>query len=428
MKILIHSGEVVNPGGASGRLDVLLEDGKVIKMAEHIADDTAQQVDASGKYVFPGLLDMHVHLREPGFEYKETILSGTRAAVAGGFTAVACMPNTAPVIDSEDAVRRIYDRAAQAGYARVYPIAAITKGQKGQELTEMGFLQQAGAVGFSDDGNPVVSDLVMRNAMVYAKNFDALLLSHCENLPLVNGGAMNEGYASTMSGLRGNTRAAEETMIAREIILAQTYAGKVHICHVSTAYGFELVRQAKARGVRVTCETCPHYFTLTDEACMGFDTNTKMNPPLRTEADRQAAIAAIADGTVDAIVTDHAPHHIDDKDVEFDLAANGISGLETSLALGYMYLVQTGAMDVAHWVERMSVLPARILGVDMGVLHEGGRADVTVFDPQKQWTVRAEELQTKGKNTPYLGWELTGKASDVFVDGRHVVRDYKVVD
>ena len=428
MKILIHSGEVVNPGGASGRLDVLLEDGKVIKMAEHIVDDTAQQVDASGKYVFPGLLDMHVHLREPGFEYKETILSGTRAAVAGGFTAVACMPNTAPVIDSEDAVRRIYDRAAQAGYARVYPIAAITKGQKGQELTEMGFLQQAGAVGFSDDGNPVVSDLVMRNAMVYAKNFDALLLSHCENLPLVNGGAMNEGYASTMSGLRGNTRAAEETMIAREIILAQTYAGKVHICHVSTAYGFELVRQAKARGVRVTCETCPHYFTLTDEACMGFDTNTKMNPPLRTEADRQAAIAAIADGTVDAIVTDHAPHHIDDKDVEFDLAANGISGLETSLALGYMYLVQTGAMDVAHWVERMSVLPARILGVDMGVLHEGGRADVTVFDPQKQWTVRAEELQTKGKNTPYLGWELTGKASDVFVDGRHVVRDYKVVD
>ena len=428
MRILIHSGEVVNPGGASGRLDVLLEDGKVIKMAEHIADDTAQQVDASGKYVFPGLLDMHVHLREPGFEYKETILSGTRAAVAGGFTAVACMPNTSPVIDSEDAVRRIYDRAAQAGYARVYPIAAITKGQKGQELTEMGFLQQAGAVGFSDDGNPVVSDLVMRNAMVYAKNFDALLLSHCENLTLVNGGAMNEGYASTMSGLRGNTRAAEETMIAREIILAQTYAGKVHICHVSTAYGFELVRQAKARGVRVTCETCPHYFTLTDEACMGFDTNTKMNPPLRTEADRQAAIAAIADGTVDAIVTDHAPHHIDDKDVEFDLAANGISGLETSLALGYMYLVQTGAMDVAHWVERMSVLPARILGVDMGVLHEGGRADVTVFDPQKQWTVRAEELQTKGKNTPYLGWELTGKASDVFVDGRHVVRDYKVVD
>ncbi len=428
MKILIHSGEVVNPGGASGRLDVLLEDGKVIKMAEHIVDDTAQQVDASGKYVFPGLLDMHVHLREPGFEYKETILSGTRAAVAGGFTAVACMPNTAPVIDSEDAVRRIYDRAAQAGYARVYPIAAITKGQKGQELTEMGFLQQAGAVGFSDDGNPVVSDLVMRNAMVYAKNFDALLLSHCENLTLVNGGAMNEGYASTMSGLRGNTRAAEETMIAREIILAQTYAGKVHICHVSTAYGFELVRQAKARGVRVTCETCPHYFTLTDEACMGFDTNTKMNPPLRTEADRQAAIAAIADGTVDAIVTDHAPHHIDDKDVEFDMAANGISGLETSLALGYMYLVQTGAMDVAHWVERMSVLPARILGVDMGVLHEGGRADVTVFDPQKQWTVRAEELQTKGKNTPYLGWELTGKASDVFVDGRHVVRDYKMVD
>ena len=428
MRILIHSGEVVNPGGASGRLDVLLEDGKVIKMGEHIVDDTAQQVDASGKYVFPGLLDMHVHLREPGFEYKETILSGTRAAVAGGFTAVACMPNTAPVIDSEDAVRRIYDKAAQAGYARVYPIAAITKGQKGQELTEMGFLQQAGAVGFSDDGNPVVNDLVMRNAMVYAKNFDALLLSHCENLPLVNGGAMNEGYASTMSGLRGNTRAAEETMIAREIILAQTYAGKVHICHVSTAYGFELVRQAKARGVRVTCETCPHYFTLTDEACMGFDTNTKMNPPLRTEADRQAAIAAIADGTVDAIVTDHAPHHIDDKDVEFDLAANGISGLETSLALGYMYLVQTGAMDVAHWVERMSVLPARILGVDMGVLHEGGRADVTVFDPQKQWTVRAEELQTKGKNTPYLGWELTGKASDVFVDGRHVVRDYKVVD
>lgn len=428
MKILIHSGEVVNPSGMSGRLDILLEDGKVVKMAEHIVDEAAQRVDASGKYVFPGLLDMHVHLREPGFEYKETIESGTRAAVAGGFAAVACMPNTSPVTDSEGVVQLIYDKAAQADYARVYPIAAITKGQKGQELTEMGFLQQAGAVGFSDDGNPVVSDLVMRNAMVYAKNFDALLLSHCENLPLVNGGAMNEGYASTMSGLRGNTRAAEETMIAREIILAQTYEGKVHICHVSTAYGFELVRQAKARGVRVTCETCPHYFTLTDEACMGFDTNTKMNPPLRTEADRQAAIAAIADGTVDAIVTDHAPHHIDDKDVEFDLAANGISGLETSLSLGYMYLVQTGAVELAHWVELMSVSPARILGVDMGVLKEGGRADVTVFDPQKQWTVRAEELQTKGKNTPFLGRTLTGKACDVIVDGRHVVKDYKVVD
>lgn len=428
MKILIHSGEVVNPGGMSGRLDILLEDGKVVKMAEHIMDEAARRVDASGKYVFPGLLDMHVHLREPGFEYKETIESGTRAAVAGGFAAVACMPNTSPVTDSEGIVQLIYDKAAQAGYARVYPIAAITKGQKGQELTEMGFLQQAGAVGFSDDGNPVVSDLVMRNAMVYAKNFDALLLSHCENLPLVNGGAMNEGYASTMSGLRGNTRAAEEMMIAREIILAQTYEGKVHICHVSTAYGFELVRQAKARGVRVTCETCPHYFTLTDEACMGFDTNTKMNPPLRTEADRQAAIAAIADGTVDAIVTDHAPHHIDDKDVEFDLAANGISGLETSLSLGYMYLVQTGAVELTHWVELMSVSPARILGVDMGVLKEGGRADVTVFDPQKQWTVRAEELQTKGKNTPFLGRTLTGKACDVIVDGRHVVKDYKVVD
>ncbi len=428
MKQLIFGGNVINPGGVSGYLDVLMEDGKVAAIQKDLPRDGAQCIDASGKYVLPGLVDMHVHLREPGYEYKETILSGTQAAAAGGFAHVACMPNTNPPVDSESVVQYIKSQAKIAGYAKVYPYATITKGQKGKELSEFGMLAQAGAVGFSDDGGPVQNDHIMRNALVYAKNFDVLLLSHCEQLELVDGGVMNEGFASTLAGLRGNTRAAEEVMIAREIILAKTYDAKVHICHVSTAYGFELVRSGKQNGVKVTCETCPHYFALTDDACIGFDTNTRVNPPLRTEADRQAALRAIADKTVDAIVTDHAPHHIDDKDVEFDQAANGISGLETSLSLGYMHLVQTGLIGMQELIRLMSVNPAQILKIDAGVIKAGAAADIAIFDPEMLWTVDAEKLYTKGKNSAWLGQRMTGKVTDMFIDGRQVLKNGQILE
>ena len=423
MKRLIRGGEVVNPGGRGGRLDVLMQHGRIAAIGENLPQDGAEVFDATDKYVLPGLVDMHVHLREPGFEYKETIASGTRAAVGGGFAHVACMPNTDPPVDNEAIVKYILSKAKQAGYAKVYPIAAITKGLKGKELAEYGMLQAAGAVGFSDDGCPVRNDHVMRNALVYAKSFDALLLSHCEQLDLVDGGVMNEGLTAALAGLCGNTRAAEEVMIAREIILAQTYDTRVHICHVSTAGGLSMIRFAKQNGVNVTCETCPHYFTLTDEACLSYDTNMRVNPPLRTEADRLAVIEAIADGTVDAIVTDHAPHHPDDKQVEFARAANGISGLETSLALGYMMLVQTGKIGMSQLIALMSVKPASVLGINAGIIKPDGAADVTVFDPNVRWIVEADKLYTKGKNSAWLGMEMIGKVSDVFIDGRHVLKD-----
>ena len=428
MKTIIRGGEVINPSGMQGKLDLLIEHGHIVHMAEQIDTPADEVVDATGRYVFPGLVDMHCHLREPGYEYKETIASGTRAAVAGGFTSVCCMPNTEPVVDDEAGVRYIRQRAQQAGYAKVYPIAAITKGLQGNELTEMGYLLAAGAVAFIDDGRPVESARVMRNAMLYAKNFDALLCSHCEELSLVNGGVMNEGEASTRVGLRGNTRAAEEVMLSREILLAESMDGRVHICHVSTRQGFEMVRQAKKRGVRVSCETCPHYFSLTDEACTTFDTNTKINPPLRTEDDRQAAIEALADGTCDVIATDHAPHHIDDKQVEFDLAANGASGFETALSLGYMHLVQTKRLSMTQLIDHMSTIPARIMGLDAGILQPGGPADVVVFDPSQTWTVEADKLYTKGKNTPWLGQTLQGKVTEVWVDGRPVLRHAALVE
>jgi dihydroorotase len=423
MKQLIKGGNVVNPRGLSGTVDILVEDGKIAAIGKDLPAGGVTVIDAAGKLVLPGLVDMHVHLREPGFEYKETIESGTRAAVAGGIAHVACMPNTKPVIDCEAVVAYVLAQAKKAGYAKVHPVAAVTKDMKGKELTEFGALLSAGAAAFSDDGNPVRNDHLMRNALLYAKNFDALILSHCEQLELVDGGVINDGPTAVRLGLRGNTRAAEEVMIAREIILAQANDAKVHICHVSTEGGFDLIRHFKKRGVKVTCETCPHYFSLTDEACDGFNTNARVNPPLRTEADRRAAIAAIADGTVDAIVTDHAPHHIDDKQVEFDQAANGISGLETSLSLCYEYLVENKTISMDALVNLMSVNPAHILGLDAGELRVGGAADITVFDPNARWVVREKELYTKGKNSAWLGRQMHGKVCDCFIDGRHLLKD-----
>ena len=421
MTLLIQNGTVINPQGQSGRLDILIAGGRIAEIAARIdCPQGCTVVDAVGKHVFPGFVDMHTHLREPGQEFKETIATGTRAAAAGGFTTVACMPNTKPVVDNEALVKFILDKAATEGAVRVLPIAAITKGSQGKELTEMGFLLEAGAVAFSDDGRPVENPRTMELALRYAKNFNALLISHCEDKALAEGGAMNEGTVATRLGLPGISATAESLMVSREILLAEELHTMVHIAHVSTAASVELIRQAKVRGVRVSAETCPHYFAATDELVEGYGTATKVNPPLRTEADRQAIIAGLRDGTIDAIATDHAPHHIDDKDVEYPLAAFGISGLETAFALAISYLVQPGLLTLEELSRKLSTVPASLLGIDGGVLQEGARADLCVADLDAKWTVDAKRFLSKGHNTPFHGWELTGRVTDTISAGKLV--------
>ncbi len=427
MKILVKNGTVINPLGKGGRLDILIEDGKIASIGESLSATGATIVDAAGKHVFPGFVDMHAHLREPGFEFKETIASGTRAAAAGGFTAVACMPNTKPVTDNEAVVKFILDKARAEGAVRVLPIAAITKGSLGKELTEMGMLQEAGAVAFSDDGKPVDNPRTMELALRYAKNFGALLISHCEDKALAEGGAMNEGPVATRLGLPGIPATAESLMVAREILLAEELHTRVHIAHVSAAASVELIRQAKARGVAVSAETCPHYFAATDELVEGYSTATKVNPPLRSEADRLAIIQGLRDGTIDAIATDHAPHHIDDKDVEYNLAAFGISGFETAFALAYTYLVQPGLFTLEEVVRRMSAVPAALLGVPCGTLAEGAPADLCVADLNEEWTVDAKKFVSKGRNTPFDGWKLTGRITDTVAAGKLVYNGCMIV-
>lgn len=428
MKTLIQNGTLVNPRGRQGRLDILIENGKIARMAPGIKAPDARVIDAAGRSVCPGFCDMHVHFREPGQEYKETIETGAAAAVAGGFTSVACMPNTSPVVDNQALVRYILEKARQANLAKVYPIACITKGMHGRELTEMGLLQEAGAVAFSDDGRPVENSRMMKLGLQYAKGFGALVISHCEDLALAEHGVMNLGKTSTLLGLPGITRASEEVMIAREIILAETLDTRVHIAHVSTRGGCQLIREAKARGVKVTAETAPHYLVATDALVESMDTATKVNPPLREEADRQAVIAAVKDGTLDVIITDHAPHHIDDKDVEYNSAANGIVGLETSFALSYTELVGHQGMTLAQLVEKMSARPHEILGLEGGVLAEGMPADVTIVDESWRGRIDTNTFYSKGRNTPFDGWEVRGKVTDTLVDGRHVYQNGVVVD
>ena len=427
MRTIIQNGTIVNPLGKSGRLDLVIRDGKVEAIAPSVQSQAGDElIDAAGKLVFPGFVDMHCHLRDPGFEYKEDLTSGTRSAVMGGFTSVACMPNTDPVLDHPALIRDLIARSRELGYAKVYPIASVTKGQKGKELSEFGLLQEAGAVAFSDDGRPVSSSLTMRNALNYAKNFGALLICHEEDLDLLEEGVMNQGAVSVACGLKGIPASAEEIMLIRDIILARELHTKVHIAHVSTALGVELVRFGKGLGVEVTAETCPQYFSLTDELLMDYDTNAKINPPLRTQADVDAIIEGLRDGTLDAIVTDHAPHHVDDKAVEFNLAANGMSGFETALPLIQKNLVEPGYLCWEDVVRAMSVAPAKLLGIPGGVLQPGVAADVVVYDPKMPWTVTANRLYTKGKNTPLLGRELVGRVACAFTDGRKNVWEYEV--
>jgi len=413
---LIKNGRIIDPENSRDEVgDLLILDGRVADADARDAADEVVEIDAGGCWVVPGLIDMHVHLREPGEEYKEDILSGTRSAAAGGFTGVACMPNTRPVNDNRAVTTMILEQAAKSS-ARVYPVGAVSKGSLGKSLAEFGELREAGAVAVSDDGLPVQDSRLMRRALEYAADFGLAVISHSEE-PGLSKGSMNEGEVSTRLGLKGIPTVAESIMVYREIALAE-YTGKpVHIAHVSTEMSTDLIRSAKGRGVPVTAETTPHYFTLTEEAVNAYDTNAKMNPPLRTERDRQAIRQGLADGTFDAIATDHAPHSILEKEVEFEAAANGIIGLETSLPLS-LSLVREGVIDEQRLVELLSVHPAAILGLEAGSLSVGAQADVTIIDPDLPFHYTEDQVVSKSKNSPFLGWKLQGRAVLTMVGGR----------
>ncbi|WP_123290816.1 dihydroorotase [Desulfosoma caldarium] len=400
--------------------DLVLRDGVIqdVIWEPQIAEPSAERrvIDVMGKWVVPAWVDMHVHLREPGEEYKETIATGTAAAVAGGFGAVACMPNTKPVNDCAAVTQFIVRRASEEGYCRVYPVAAISKGLRGEELAEFGELREAGAVAVSDDGRPVMNAALMRRALEYAKAFDLLVITHAEDLALSQGGHMHEGFVSTKLGLQGIPAAAEAAMIARDVLLAELTGGRLHVAHVSTEASVWILREAKRRGIPVTCETAPHYFTLTDEAVEGFDTVYKVNPPLRTRRDVEAIKEALADGTIDVIATDHAPHSLLEKETEFQDAANGMIGLESALPL-VLNLIREGVADPLTILAKVTCKPMKILGLPFDGLEPGSPANVTVIDPDAEWVVDPERFQSKGRNCPFRGWSVRGRAMMTVVDG-----------
>lgn len=425
MGLLIKNAIIVNSDKVADKpQDILCENGKIVKIASAIDAKGHEMLDAKGKKVLPGLIDIHVHLRQPGREDKETIETGSKAAVKGGFTTVMCMPNTTPVIDNPMTVEYIIREAKRIGLCNVYPIGALTKGQKDEELTDMAELKAAGCIAFSDDGKSVLNSRLFRLAMEYAKMLDVLIMEHCQDPLLTSGGVMNEGAVSTKIGLKGDPLIAESVTIARDIEIAKYLDAKVHICHVSIKRGCELIKFAKSQGIKVTAEACPHHFALTDEACASFDTSTKVNPPLRSSEDVEAIKKAIADGTIDCIVTDHAPHTKEDKEVGFDGAPFGLIGLETSLGLTIKELVKTGMIDLPTMVARMSTTPAKIVGLTQkGVVKEGFDADLTVIDEHKEWVVTKEGFASKSKNSPFIGWTLTGQVEATICDGKVV---YKV--
>lgn len=420
--ILIRGGRVIDPSCNTDDVnDVYLEDGKVADVGRKIGSpDGALVLDATGKMVSPGLIDVHVHLREPGQEELETVATGAMAAAAGGFSAVCAMPNTDPVTDNQAAIGFIVSQAQRASKARVYPIGAISLGQKGHQLAEFGELVGAGAVAVSDDGKPVVSSHLMRTALEYARTFGIPVADHCEDPTLSAGGAMHEGIVSTRLGLKGIPAAAEEIMVARDILLAELTGGHIHLCHMSTRGSVELIRRAKGKGLRVTAEACPHHFTLTHEACEGYDTNAKMNPPLREPEDREAIRQALRDGTIDAICTDHAPHHYDAKEREFDDAPNGIIGLETAFGLAVTNLVETELLTLSDLINRMSTMPAKIFRLPGGSLRPGSPADVLIADPKARWVVDPAAFFSKSRNSPFGGRQLTGLAEVTIVRGEVV--------
>lgn len=423
MNLLIKGGRLVDPSqNIDEVLDVLIEGGKVKELGKGLSSGKeTETIDASGLIVTPGLIDMHVHLRDPGLEYKEDIVTGSRAAAAGGFTSIACMPNTKPVNDNKAVTSYIVNKAAKEALVNVFPVGSITQGSKGEALAEMGELKEAGCVAVSDDGRPVVSSELMRRALEYAKGMGIMVISHSEDLSLVGEGVMNEGFTSTDLGLKGIPWAAEDVAVARDVYLAECANSPIHIAHISTKGSVRIIKNAKARGVQVTCETAPHYFTLTDDAVRGYNTNAKMNPPLREAGDLKAIKAGIKDGAIDVIATDHAPHHLDEKDVEFNVALNGIIGLETSLPLS-LRLVDEKVLDIKALVEKMSLNPARILGIDRGSLKAGAVADVTIIDPNREWVVETEQLESKSRNTPFMGQKMKGAAVYTVVGGKVVYK------
>ena len=420
--LLLRGGRLVDPAaGIDGRRDLRLEGGRVSAVGERLPDEGARVLDVTGLVVAPGFIDMHVHLREPGREEAETIASGLAAAVAGGFTAVAAMPNTEPVNDDASVTRYILFEAARHGLARVHPIGCVTRGMDGEQLAEIGDLVRAGCVGVSDDGRPVSSALVMRRALEYSTLFGIPVIDHCEERTLTEGGVMNEGAVATRLGLRGMPAAAEDLMVERDIRLARLTGGRVHIAHVSTRGAVAAIRRGKAEGVAVTAEVSPHHLLLTDEAVSGYDTHCRMNPPLREEVDRQACLAALLDGTLDAIATDHAPHPPHTKNVEFDAAPNGVTGLETAVSVLLDRLVGSGALPLRRLVEAFTAAPARILRLEgQGTLAAGARADVTVLDPAITRRLDPERFRSRSRNTPFAGWTCRGAAVLTLVGGRVV--------
>ncbi|MFN6054196.1 MAG: dihydroorotase [Planctomycetia bacterium] len=416
--ICIKNGRIIDPSQAIDAIsDLWIQGERILGIGQNLAPNADRIIDATNQIVCPGLIDMHVHLREPGREEDETIATGTSSAIAGGVTSVACMPNTEPALDTQAAAEFVILQAKRAGNANVFPIGAITKGREGKELAEIGGLVNGGAVAFTDDGSPVVSAEIMRRAMEYCKGFDKAILSHSEDLDLTRGGVMNEGFESMRLGLRGLPAAAEEIMIYREIALAEITGARAHILHVSSKGGVELIRQGKKKGIRISGEACPHHFTLTDECLRTFDSNYKMSPPLRTQSDVEAILEGLRDNTLEVLATDHAPHAPEKKMRELDQAPNGIIGLETFLPICIKALILPKVLTWSQMIEKMTINPAKVLGIDSGTLKQNAFADVIVIDPAKDWTIDPTKFKSKSRNCPFAGWKVKGRAELVMVGG-----------
>jgi len=423
MNALIKGGRVLDPAnGVDAVEDLLIQDGKISRLGPGLkAPDGTPTIDAADKVVCPGFIDIHVHLREPGYEYKETVATGTKAAAAGGFTAVACMANTNPVNDNRSVTDYLLAKARSEGFVRVYPIGAVTRGLEGRELAELAELAEAGCVAYSDDGHPIMNSALLRRAMEYTLPFGLPIISHAEDAHLVQGGVMNEGVVSTELGLGGRPATAEEVMVARDCCLAELTGAHVHVAHISTAGAVRLVKEAKARGIRVTAEVTPHHLLLTEEAVRGYDPNTKMNPPLRTKRDQEALLEALADGTIDCIATDHAPHALSEKEGDFDGAAAGIVGLETAASVLLDRLVRPGLLDLKTLIARLTAGPARVLNLPGGSLAPGIEADVTILDLERELTIDPSGFHSKSRNTPFGGWRVTGMPWMTLIGGRVVM-------
>ncbi len=438
-KLLVKNGVIIDPTNKEEKVsDLLIESGKIKRIGKGLSGQGATVLEADGLIVCPGLIDMHAHLREPGREDEETIASGTRAAAKGGFTSVVCMANTEPPADNKSVLDYIKAQAEEEGVVRVYTVGAVTKGLRGEELAEMAELSEAGAVAFSDDGRPIMNAEVMRRALEYAKMLNRPLIAHAEDEHLSFGGQINEGYYSTLLGMRGIPAAAEETIIARDLLLSELTGARLHIAHVSTKGSVGMVRRAKRKGIPVTCEVTPHHLVFTDEALSTFDTNYKVNPPLRSREDMDALREGLAEGIIDAIATDHAPHALQEKEKEFDYAPFGIVGLQTALAVIITELVETGVLTISEAIGKMSTNPARILGIDGGVLEEGSIADLIIVEPKAKVElykpgyskpeVDVDNWESKSENSPYFGWKLRGRVIHTVVDGEIIVKDRKIVD